>query len=899
MSRLLVGGWWLVASCAASVVEIEADGTLAVPSVDVSLKLVEHLEGWKGAVSQHYDKFVFPRNGRLEWSMRREDRLFSTGSTELRQDGRDAAFRFEIEPQFDRDSECLALSVGLPETRFAGGSWSFDDGRQTGTLPEKMDKQVLAWARVKILTLSPGRGDPLRIELSEPTAVLIQDDRRWSPHFTVRIDCDRRGVVKGEKRVFAGRIVLADGVQVSGAEPILINEGDDWVRVDYHKDIIPGSALDLSEQGLQDAPAGKYGWLRAVDGHFEFEGRPGVRQRFYGVNLCFSANYPDHPTAEAFITRLRRSGYNALRVHHHDGGLIEGLPVQDIALNPENADRLDYLLAKAIENGLYITTDLYVSRPVTWKQIGLEDCGEGEIGNKNLYKALVALWDPAFRDWCVFAERFLTHVNPYTGRSYLAEPALSLLSLINEGQLTMGWTADAEAIRENRVVRAGWKKWLAERRRADPSFCPDAPDDCAKLDAYGPHNAALALFMADTERRSATRLKKFLRGLGVRALITNANCGPHFPPMQEVREDCYDYVDDHFYIDHPRFLARSWKQPSKCGNSNPVQNLRLGTTDVAFTRMADKPFTITEWNFSGPGMYRGVGGILVGAYSALQDWDGLWRFAYAHQREFLTDGHGFPGYFDLGTDPLGMASDRASVCLYLRGDLQSLREAESYLVTPDLFHPEGGRTHTVTPDWMAQSWSRQVSTAVSRSKLREGTVSRPLAASLTSKTAPFEAKPNPEFELDRGRGSFRLVTSRTVGGFAPSGALVCGPLSFTVREAPATVWASSVDRDPNDIRHSRRLLVTHLTDVQASGNAYADAAKTILLRWGDNPPLMRNGSAEISLALESPESYEVWSLETSGRRLERIPCEVKGGELRFTAAVKGPHGARMLYEVVK
>ena len=43
----------------------------------------------------------------------------------------------------------------------------------------------------------------------------------------------------------------------------------------------------------------------------------------------------------------------------------------------------------------------------------------------------------------------------------------------------------------------------------------------------------------------------------------------------------------------------------------------------------------------------------------------------------------------------------------------------------------------------------------------------------------------------------------------------------------------------------------------------------------------------------------VYELETSGKRLGTVPAEVKDGKLCFTAAVDGPHGARMLYEVVR
>lgn len=64
-------------------------------------------------------------------------------------------------------------------------------------------------------------------------------------------------------------------------------------------------------------------------------------------------------------------------------------------------------------------------------------------------------------------------------------------------------------------------------------------------------------------------------------------------------------------------------------------------------------------------------------------------------------------------------------------------------------------------------------------------------------------------------------------------------------------------------------------------------------------PLVRNGTAQVTLALAHPGDYAVWALETDGTRAERVPSEVRDGKLCFTASVKGPHGARMLYEVAK
>ena len=74
-----------------------------------------------------------------------------------------------------------------------------------------------------------------------------------------------------------------------------------------------------------------------------------------------------------------------------------------------------------------------------------------------------------------------------------------------------------------------------------------------------------------------------------------------------------------------------------------------------------------------------------------------------------------------------------------------------------------------------------------------------------------------------------------------------GCLAADCGGVPATIWASSLDG--KSIAESSRILVTHLTDVQADGNVYADRDKKILLKWGSYPPVVRAGRAKVSLAV--------------------------------------------------
>jgi len=314
-------------------------------------------------------------------------------------------------------------------------------------------------------------------------------------------------------------------------------------------------------------------------------------------------------------------------------------------------DRLDYLLAAVMKRGLYVTTDIYVSRKVSWKSLGVDL--EGDVG-MDLFKSLIGCFEPAYQNWCDFAKEFMEHKNPYTGRMYKDEPGMPLISLVNEGELFMGFDSKAK----EPLIQQAYQKFIDKDEQLEygtPGF-----------NAFGDW----------LETRIAERCSAYLRSIGVKALITNDNNGFKHGDGESTTP-LYDYVDNHFYIDHPSFLDKNWQLPSRCENTNPVC---YGGPDILRKNYAKgfaKPYTITEWNFSGPGKYRGLGGILTGAKAAIQDWDGLWRFAYSHSRESLLDDENhYPGYFDVATDPLSQASDRASICLFLRGDAQAGDELE-------------------------------------------------------------------------------------------------------------------------------------------------------------------------------------------------------------------------------
>jgi len=72
--------------------------------------------------------------------------------------------------------------------------------------------------------------------------------------------------------------------------PFYIVQGKDWKPIEYPRNIEKNSILDFSF--LLDPPAGKHGFVIPKGDSFVFKNDPNKSVKFYGVNLCFTANFP-------------------------------------------------------------------------------------------------------------------------------------------------------------------------------------------------------------------------------------------------------------------------------------------------------------------------------------------------------------------------------------------------------------------------------------------------------------------------------------------------------------------------------------------------------------------------------------------------------------------------------
>jgi hypothetical protein len=841
----------------------------------------------------------------------------------------DALWEFQAESNVEFETLVVASDFNLPD--LVGGQWVADNAN--GTFPANFTKPDIFIGKVTSLELTFPSKREVKFTFPAPTMVVLQDNRQWgSATYTLRIGLAHGSLTAGQRYGLAMNVASSDGLTYSREQPdflkpVTLHADDQWVPLQEDSlDIEPGSALDLSTQGFEYGPCGAKGRIIATPaGHFACADEPDKPRRFYGVNLCFDASYLPKDKADELLDRLVRLGYNAVRIHHYEAQLTSPTWKPGFDWDPAKVDMLDYLMAGCTKRGIWITTDLFVSRPVSGEQLGLPQYNEGKEHRVPMdeYKALIPVSDAAYQDWCTFARKFLDRVNPYTGKRVADDPTVAWISLVNEGPVDGLWGI----ARKLPEWKTAWNKWLLARYATRDQLAAAIGDLAASedpqqgtvgvpmyIDANSARDRLGEVFVAETEKATYARMRDFLRNdLKCQALLTNMNdSGPQTVPLEGVRT-AFDYVDEHFYVEHPRFLLKAWQLPSYCASANTLAAGAPGASTVATIRLWGKPFILTEYDYPGPSRYRAVGAPLTGAIAALQDWDALWHFDYGADSNYLFT-PGKMSYFDLVSDPLNQAADRIAVLLFLRGDITPAPNRLAMLIPPSALKSPAQIPGLALLQTAA--WRTRIGGFVDDgTKLDPHTFAVPIDAnrdggSIASVLTQLNVAPGDagapivsethEISIAPSERMLTIDTPRSAGGYADPGKTVNASnagVQIDGVTTGATVFVNSLDGAP--IKSSKRLLVSHLTDLQNSGAKFGEGALQTLQEWGGLPHLVRDGSATFHIALAEPSAYTVWALSTSGKRLEKMDAKVDATGLVFTASVRGSNGARMLYEVAQ
>ncbi len=658
-----------------------------------------------------------------------------------------------------------------------------------------------------------------------------------------------------------------------------ISIGKEWVELDFDGYPAAGSALDFS--GGLDAPAGKYGFAKAMPGGtMQFENAPGRRLKLFGINLCQTANFPSRETAVRMADSFARTGYNSVRFHHHDGGLVKADAADSVTLDPETLERFDFFFAELKKRGFYMTTDFYASRPLK------EGDNIPETGLQP--KALFPVSKAAMDNWKAFVRNWMTHRNPYTGLTYAEDPALVLVNLVNEDNLTYEWNRSVGA-------RDFYAKLFEEYKRKNnlPNAVADNTDR---------HFLA---FLVDLQNRSLAEMARFVKeDLKMKTAVTSLNHQQqrYLVPMR----NRFDVVDDHMYHAHPIYQGKAWNSQASHSQTSTIAGMASLPRSMMASRITGKPFFVTEFNFCYPNQYRAESGPVIGGYAALQNWDGLYRFCYSHNIKRVEQKMNLFSPFETVYDPVMQLSERIIHSLFLRGDALAAPRAYSSAIPENL--PETQRSLTHSSKFEVLGLTAQIGSHVEGARLPAGTVVLDDAMEFTAAPADVQEwkqgvekkrikSSTSEITLDAAQNTLIIHTPKTeVVTLKKGGLNTGGCLSVTNADVFQTVAAISLDN--RELAGSGRILMLQLTDVLSNNIVFEDSDRKIIKASGKWPLIAHRGKAEVALKLKDKEKIKVTALSPDGVRRGEIPAVKQDGAWKFTVDTGCFPGGVMAYEIV-
>ena len=430
----------------------------------------------------------------------------------------------------------------------------------------------------------------------------------------------------------------------------------------------PDNVVNMSH--LLEAPAGNGGRIRAEGGHFVNDRG---RVRLNATNLTGPANFPTHEEAERLAARLARFGFNCVRLHYMDGsygnfmmppeqGILALDPKSQRALDPARLERMDYLVAALKKRGIYINMNLHVARNLDERDGVAPGTPGANKGVDQFDERIISLEKEYARD-------LLSHVNQYTGMSYLKDPAVAVVELSNEDSL---WREYRDGKLDDLPdpygpeFKALWNAWLVKKHGPGKTV---GGHSAAKGEVpIVKHNEPASKdlqrdfhsFIFDTERAFWTSMRDYLRdGLGLEAPVSGTEASWFSTPQIQAS---LDYVDAHGYWCHPS-VKKDWEIDNRA-----MVNFPGGTIGPLLkARVAGKPYTVSEYNHPYPNFYGAEGQLMLRAYGALGGWDGVFQYSYNNRAEAEPDFNTY--FFNLSARTDVLAHMPAAAALYLRGDV--------------------------------------------------------------------------------------------------------------------------------------------------------------------------------------------------------------------------------------
>lgn len=630
------------------------------------------------------------------------------------------------------------------------------------------------------------------------------------------------------------------------------------------------SRIDMSF--LLDAPAGKHGFLTVKDGHFYFE--DGTRARFWGLNIHSNrALFPTHDQAEDIARRLAQLGCNIVRMHFLDyeapGGVIDGRYDDSQHLSDSQMDRLDYFIYQLKENGIYVCFDVLGLGARRFKpgdnlpeSDGLE---RGARGVSFFNERIIELSRK-------FAFDFLTHTNPYTGKSYINEPAVALVEMTNENTILLKDFHKYLSPYYRKEIQGLWERWLRDRGMEPQDAESNWSDD--------------RKFLYELQDGYQKEMHEYLRSIGVKVPIGASNIP--YDNLLLLADSHMDFTDIHVYWDHNRMKRIHNRPLIRQSHLNPHTIINRMATAKVF----NKPLISTEWGSLWPNSWRAMDILSTASYARLNDWDGVFIYCYnggwGLSWDDLEEKIHYPTV--IFNDPSQMGLFPLASLIFLRGDVSVSENV--YKISYDvsgLFEKEDSYEDRIP--FAGISYVSRLEKDFYESGNAGSTVDYPVINGISSENTEIISDTG-ELIRDFKKGTFILKTPRTFSfsGFVGTEKnMAFNGITFNTDSDFSTLTITSLDG--RVIPESRRLLLAVIGRARNKGQKLAphftkkedDLKRDVyVLRRGTGPILVKGTKAEVLIEKRNAEdSIKVFSLDENGARAREIPVDSIDGKYRF------------------
>jgi len=429
---------------------------------------------------------------------------------------------------------------------------------------------------------------------------------------------------------------------------------DDWFRVIADTDEFSGdSVIDLS---YMNKPTGTYGFLKRDGRSLRFE-RAAAPTRFWGC--VYSPDGLSRDEKKLAARFLAKHGVNMVRQHTvtHAVGLLSEAGEFDA----RKLDEWDWFVAELGKHGIYSTWSVNYPHhqafiqeheypPELFAELEKDRRGVAKAGD--MVNFMRELQDVQYK----YIKALLTHVNPYTGKTYANDPTLAVLEIQNES--CAFWHGALNAMRKGempahaKIVRSRFFEWARKKYGTKGDLLEawgqwDARDDwengeLALMGAYhlgskGPlyeyagqtaRAGDFIQFLTEMQREFYKRREKEMRELGFKGVtVTTAwrSGGPAADAANLYCDTACDMIDRHNYFGGG--AGGHVITEGEISTDSHLLKPGSGLLGLGMLQVGKRPFSVTEWSMMPPNEFKLEAAPLMAFYGfGLQGWDASYHF---------------------------------------------------------------------------------------------------------------------------------------------------------------------------------------------------------------------------------------------------------------------------------